>query len=140
MPELNSAAGSILRSDIIDTVYDAGLSDYEDYEEEDRPSQRLYGPTLQSLGIKSDYGNSYSHQGQEEIITDDNNFEGLFYPCNICFTMPLFLDIDDDEIASYILSENEAHLKSNIWMKRNGPHLEEMEKKFVCFFMAYCRL
>jgi hypothetical protein len=65
------------------------------------------------LGIKRDCSSNYNSHGQEEIITDDNNFE----------------DIDDDEIESYILSENEAHLKSNIWMRRNGPHLDEMKKK-----------
>jgi hypothetical protein len=113
MPELNSEAGNILRSDIIDTVYDAAASDYEGFEEEEMPTRRLYGPTLQSLGIKHDHAGNNIEHGTEEIINDDNDFG----------------DIDDDEIESYLLSENEAHLKSNIWMRRNGPHLEEMEKK-----------
>uniref|UniRef100_A0AC35F5H9 Uncharacterized protein n=1 Tax=Panagrolaimus sp. PS1159 TaxID=55785 RepID=A0AC35F5H9_9BILA len=43
--ELSAQAGNILRLEIIDALYEAGLSDYDDdYEEDDdSPSQRLYG-------------------------------------------------------------------------------------------------
>ena len=37
--------------------------------------------------------------------------------------------IDDDEIDSYILTDREQELKTNVWMNLNKEYLEEMEKK-----------
>lgn len=48
----------------------------------------------------------------------------------------IVLDIDDEEINTYILSNEEAELKARFWMKLNGEHLAEMERK--CAF--YCEL
>lgn len=45
---------------------------------------------------------------------------------NIIF---LFQDIDDDEIDSYILSNAESEVKAKFWMKVNGEHLKEMERR-----------
>lgn len=41
----------------------------------------------------------------------------------------LFGGIDDDEINTYILTEEEVSLKTRFWMKLNGDHLKEMERR-----------
>lgn len=38
-------------------------------------------------------------------------------------------DLDDDEIDAYILSEQEVKMKTELWMVRNGIHMEELEKR-----------
>ncbi|EPB70880.1 TFIIB zinc-binding protein [Ancylostoma ceylanicum] len=40
-----------------------------------------------------------------------------------------FLRIDDDEIDSYILTSRESEVKERFWMKLNGEHLKEMERR-----------
>lgn len=37
--------------------------------------------------------------------------------------------IDDDEISSYIMSDNEIRLKTNLWMKVNEEYLKEQAEK-----------
>ena len=35
--------------------------------------------------------------------------------------------IDEDEIDTYLLTDKEANMKTNLWMKLNGEFLQEME-------------
>ena len=129
VPEMDSAAGNLLHSDIVDTVFDAAFDD--DFDDDyDSMSQTSYGPTLESLGIRREQTVDNNQFIDEEIIVDDNDFGGLICVSSTKFYCS-FSDIDDGEIDSYILSENEAHLKRRLWLKRNGHHVEEMEKKLV---------
>ena len=46
------------------------------------------------------------------------------------FQLIIFLsDIDDDEIDTYILTKKEAAIKERFWMRCNGEHLKEMDRR-----------
>uniref|UniRef100_A0A7E4V1A2 B-related factor 1 n=1 Tax=Panagrellus redivivus TaxID=6233 RepID=A0A7E4V1A2_PANRE len=113
--ELSSNIGQMVREEIIDNVYEYADDDFYDDDPGPSSSRRIdCGPTLEFLGVKPNSSIDESVVSEdEEILVDDNDFD----------------DLDDSEIDSYILSESEAKLKSRIWMKRNGPHLVEMERK-----------
>jgi len=110
IPEMQGEAANILRSDVIDTVYD--IAD-EDFDEEPTSSRYILGPTAESLGITKPDDTFEAPDTCEEEILNDNDFG----------------DISDGEIDSYILSETEAKYKSEVWMKRNGAILEDIERK-----------
>lgn len=38
-------------------------------------------------------------------------------------------DVDDDEIDTYIMSENEYQKKNGLWHELNAPYLEEQKSK-----------
>lgn len=49
-------------------------------------------------------------------------------------------DIDDDEIDTYILSENEYQRKDGLWHEMNAPYLEELKSEYenkilVCIYV-----
>uniref|UniRef100_A0A1I7RPR5 B-related factor 1 n=2 Tax=Bursaphelenchus xylophilus TaxID=6326 RepID=A0A1I7RPR5_BURXY len=108
VPELSNAA-TVIQSELLDTVYKMA----EDSEMSFDDFQSRQGPSLRSLGIISESVPSTSAQTPVENDNGELDLDG----------------IDDDEIESYILSNEEAELKSEVWMMRNGIHLEEMERK-----------
>ncbi|KAE9551095.1 hypothetical protein FO519_005692 [Halicephalobus sp. NKZ332] len=94
IPEMQGEAASILRSDVIDTVYD--IAEEDCFDDEATSSRYILGPTAESLGItKPDDTFEAPTTGEEEILNDND-----------------FGDISDGEIESYILSETEAKFKS----------------------------
>ncbi|CAD5210377.1 unnamed protein product [Bursaphelenchus okinawaensis] len=109
VPELSNAA-NVIQSELLDTVYEVVEENGTSNHVEQNSQQ---GPSLRSLGIISEPGPSTSYYEEK----DNENGE-------------LCLDgIDDDEIDSYILSNEESKLKSEVWMMRNGVHLQDMERK-----------
>lgn len=80
-----------------------------------------YGPTLNSLGLgrqnsePSSSNLNTSTQLQEVQTEEDTELKTD--------------DLDDEELNAYILSEQEAEMKTELWMIRNGQHMEEMEKR-----------
>jgi transcription factor IIIB subunit 2 len=88
-----------------------------------RQQVKNYGPTLESLGIRkssqlktevpSNSQPSTSEPVEEEPVNTELSLEG----------------IDDAEIDLYILSEKEAKIKENLWMARNGAHMDEMARR-----------
>jgi transcription factor IIIB subunit 2 len=88
---------------------------------------KTFRPTVQSLGLV-DSGASLSEitPSNELSSRDDNGDEapladedGELY----------FLDLDDDELNSYLLSEKEIDAKTNYWLKFHAEYLQEMEEK-----------
>ncbi|GMT14519.1 hypothetical protein PFISCL1PPCAC_5816, partial [Pristionchus fissidentatus] len=111
--EFGRAEESLIRDDILDTVF----------RESQKPAvvdvyrEPSMGPSLESLGI----------------------LRGAIAPPPIvAYSLPaqdaengdLFTeDIDDDEIDSYILTDQESQVKEKFWMKCNGEHLEEVARR-----------
>lgn len=48
---------------------------------------------------------------------------------NFLWSYNVFAGIDDEEIDTYILTKEEVDLKTRFWMKLNGEHLKEMERR-----------
>lgn len=48
-------------------------------------------------------------------------------------------DIDDEEIDTYIMSENEYQKKNGLWHELNAPYLEELKSKcrHLIFFLIF---
>lgn len=46
-------------------------------------------------------------------------------------------DIDDDEIDTYIMSENEYQKKNGLWHELNASYLEELKSKFGHFIFLF---
>uniref|UniRef100_A0A0N5ALQ2 B-related factor 1 n=1 Tax=Syphacia muris TaxID=451379 RepID=A0A0N5ALQ2_9BILA len=122
-PELLEAE-KIVCNELVDYVFDTA-------EEDIKPKTGMsscYAPSLESLGItdplKPASDVSTPAETYNKAIGDGEDMD--FEEC-MCFG----LDIDDDEIDSYILSKEEAELKARFWMKINGEHLAEMERKCV---------
>lgn len=44
-------------------------------------------------------------------------------------------EIDDDEIDTYIMSENEYQKKNGLWHEMNAPYLEEQKSKCEFFLL-----
>ncbi|KHN85330.1 Transcription factor IIIB 90 kDa subunit [Toxocara canis] len=111
-PELR-VADLVVRNEIVDMAFDAS-------DERQRPLAGMsscYAPTLESLGI--------SDPLKPQPVASKRNDEQ-----NECGNGELDLEgIDDDEIDTYILSKEEAEMKSRLWMKLNKEHLLEMERR-----------
>lgn len=108
---VGKAEAALVRDEIMESVYEAadnGLT-------QSTSQASNFGPTLQSLGIAPTQTITYK---QEHLAPADNP------------NGDLDLDgIDDDEIDSYILSNAESEIKERFWMKMNGEHLKEMERR-----------
>ncbi|KAI6183473.1 B-related factor 1 [Aphelenchoides bicaudatus] len=124
VPELQEAQVQI-QSEIIDEIYSVAENGNAHNEQSPFQEQVNYGPTLQSLGLaRQDHPASSSvlnsqpttSQYQQESLIDDGD-------------ELKFDDLDEDELDAYILSEQESKMKTDLWMVRNGQHMEEMEKK-----------
>ncbi|KAK0395108.1 hypothetical protein QR680_001121 [Steinernema hermaphroditum] len=73
-------------------------------------------PSTYTLGLHKMVDNIQSPEGSEGFEEDDDgelNLEG----------------IDDSEIETYLLTEKESKLKEKYWMKMNGEHMAQMEKR-----------
>ncbi|CAJ0960038.1 unnamed protein product, partial [Mesorhabditis belari] len=121
-PELGEVANSLVRNQIIDTAFDEA-------EPTPGPSSSInwnaFGLTPETLGIgRVIETNSnvmvpqqppaqLSSQESEEREDGELDLSG----------------IDDNEIETYILTEKEAEVKEQFWMKVNSEHLKEMERK-----------
>lgn len=46
-------------------------------------------------------------------------------------------DIDDEEIDTYIMSENEYQKKDGLWHEMNAPYLEEQKSKSLFCVIFY---
>jgi len=76
------------------------------------------GPDIASMGLANSLDDCSSIQPQSESIEDGNGEIDL-------------IGIDDDEIDSYIMSEQEAQYKDSLWMKINAAFLKE-QKGILC--------
>jgi transcription factor IIIB subunit 2 len=112
-PEIQEEREAV-QPELIDEIYDYEKSN-EQLVTEDRKFTEFqqkaskFGPTLDSLGIKS--GDQQPSIQESESIELDLG------------------DIDDKEIDAYLLNESEAKMKEGLWMQRNGAHMAEVEKK-----------
>ncbi|KAI6232742.1 B-related factor 1 [Aphelenchoides fujianensis] len=118
-----SEAADVLRSEIIDSVYKMAENDETivsnggDSSLSMSHQAQMYGPTLQSLGILQHPSTSTAPEVPPAMSAAEQMGE-------------LDLDgIDDDEIDSYILSREEADVKTDLWTQRNGDIMDQLEKK-----------
>ncbi|XP_028131953.1 transcription factor IIIB 90 kDa subunit [Diabrotica virgifera virgifera] len=71
------------------------------------------GPDISSIGLPNsleDTSNAYQPPEQLQL---DMNFD----------------DLDDDELDTYIMTDNEVHNKKTMWYRRNATYLEEQKIK-----------
>ncbi|MFH4976621.1 hypothetical protein AB6A40_003330 [Gnathostoma spinigerum] len=110
-----SEADSVVRSELIDTVFDAA---------NDSPRTNnvgmssSYAPSLEYLGISDPM--KPRPQGEDGKRVDNRQLEDGELDLQ---------GIDDNEIDSYILTKEEASLKTRFWMRLNGEFMEEREKR-----------
>ncbi|VDK87951.1 unnamed protein product [Litomosoides sigmodontis] len=108
-----TVADAVVRSEIVDLVFSAARSATS---MSDAGLSSTYAPSLISLGIapiKSEV-EPISEAKSEKFNGDGElDLEG----------------IDDEEIDTYILTKEEVDLKTRFWMKLNGEHLKEMERR-----------
>lgn len=64
--------------------------------------------------------------GLANSLEDTSN--ALQNPPSLAMDMSLD-DIDDEEIDTYIMSENEYQKKNGLWHELNAPYLEELKSK-----------
>jgi hypothetical protein len=76
------------------------------------------GPDIASMGLANSLDDCSSIQPQSESTEDGNGEIDLN-------------GIDDDEIDSYIMSEQEAQYKDSLWMKINATFLKEQKGIFL---------
>ncbi|KAK6034081.1 transcription factor TFIIB repeat-containing domain protein [Cooperia oncophora] len=119
-PEVGVAEGNLVRNEIMDSVYRAAD------DEEERPKTPDYshlGPTLHSLGISplkpSPVPSLNTSVETSTPLPSQDRPDGSLD----------LSGIDDDEIDTYILTAKESELKERFWMKLNGEHLKEMERR-----------
>uniref|UniRef100_A0A915PZ37 B-related factor 1 n=1 Tax=Setaria digitata TaxID=48799 RepID=A0A915PZ37_9BILA len=106
-------ADAMVRNEIVDLVFSAAKSATP---LSDAGISSTYAPSLVSLGI-TPVKNEVEPAAEIEREQANNNGE-------------LDLEgIDDDEIDTYILTREEVDLKTRFWMKINGEHLKEMERR-----------
>ncbi|VDM96118.1 unnamed protein product [Thelazia callipaeda] len=110
-----ASADAVVRNEIVDLVFSAATND--------APLSNVgmsstFAPSLTSLGIVP------SKNETEIIVVNDDDRK------TTDFTDDLDIEgIDDDEINSYILTEEEVGVKTRFWMKVNGEYMKEMEKR-----------
>uniref|UniRef100_F1KRU3 B-related factor 1 n=1 Tax=Ascaris suum TaxID=6253 RepID=F1KRU3_ASCSU len=111
-PELR-LADPLVRDEIVEMAFDAG----DERQRQVAGMSSCYAPTLESLGISDPLKPQPLPSKQVDDFEENSNGE-------------LDLEgIDDDEIDTYILSREEAEMKSRLWMKLNKEHLAEMERR-----------
>ncbi|KAI6197394.1 hypothetical protein M3Y94_01218800 [Aphelenchoides besseyi] len=121
--DLNEAA-DVIRGEIIDSVYqmaEDGTSETTNDGMEQPHSMshqaQHFGPTLTSLGISSQ-------------PSANNNVDSAIANSAVEEMGELDLEgIDDDEIDTYILSNEESKVKSELWLQRNGAVMQDIEKR-----------
>ncbi|CAI4230112.1 unnamed protein product [Auanema sp. JU1783] len=109
-PDVGQAEERLVRNDIIDSVFEAADEVTSD---KDDSQYAQFRPTLESLGIASSSSGVSTRMKYCDVPNGELELD----------------DIDDDEIDTYILSSAEASLKEKFWMKSNGEHLKEMERR-----------
>ncbi|VDO48119.1 unnamed protein product [Haemonchus placei] len=119
-PEVGVAEGNLVRNEIMDSVY--RVADGED-ERPKTPDYSKFAPTLHSLGITplqpaSVAGRNDSADSATPLPSQDRPDGSLDLS-----------GIDDDEIDTYILTAKESEVKERFWMRLNGEHLKEMERR-----------
>lgn len=111
--EMGRAEKALIMDDVLDSVYrEVGTPGVEDVYRE-----TSWGPSLESLGIMKG-GVAPPPSFSYSLPAQDGENGDLFTE-----------DIDDDEIDSYILTDQEAQVKEKFWMKCNGEHLEEVARR-----------
>ncbi|CAJ0585766.1 unnamed protein product, partial [Mesorhabditis spiculigera] len=116
-PEVGAIGDQIIRNSIIDTAFDTA---YGNAGPSTQHHWSAFQVTAEQLGI-GNYLNSSTHSNQPEVQEE----------------LPLEREdgeldlsgIDDREIDSYILTDKETEIKTTVWMKVNGEHLQEMEER-----------
>ncbi|CAJ0604711.1 unnamed protein product [Cylicocyclus nassatus] len=114
--EVGTAEEALLRDEVVDTVFRA-VDEEEEERSNETNSYSKYAPSLQSLGITQ---------------APANGIARTYAPLPAQDTPDGSLDltgIDDDEIDTYILTTRESEMKERFWMKLNGEHLKEMERR-----------
>lgn len=133
-PELREAE-SFLRDELLEDVMNGSTwesaKDSDASALEETPSQRLieFHPTLESLGI-----NRPSTSTGAGIAAAGASAAG---DSNLSQAAPLAPDdgelnlegIDDSELDAYLLNEEEAQMKSRIWLSMNGKFIETQEQR-----------
>lgn len=76
------------------------------------PPEEL-GPSMASMGLLEDTRENTATESEDATQTGEIDLN----------------DIDDNEIDSYIMSEQEAMNKDTLWMKVNADYLNEMKEK-----------
>ncbi|EFO21323.2 BRF1 protein [Loa loa] len=106
-------ADAVVRNEIVDLVFSAARSTTP---LSDAGMSSTYAPSLVSLGItpiKNEVEPIIETSSEKLNSNEELDLEG----------------IDDEEIDTYILTEEEVDLKTRFWMKLNGEHLKEMERR-----------
>ncbi|VDM69231.1 unnamed protein product [Strongylus vulgaris] len=120
-PEVGTAEEALVRDEVVDSVFRAVD------EEEDSPETNNYSrfaPSLQSLGItQTPNGIARNYAPLPPQDTPDGSLD--------------LTGIDDDEIDTYILTSRESEVKERFWMKLNGEHLKEMERRQARFALIF---
>ncbi|WKX95643.1 hypothetical protein Q1695_012252 [Nippostrongylus brasiliensis] len=112
-PEVGVAEGKLVQNEIMDSVFRAAD------EEPETPNYSMYAPSLVSLGITQPKTNIYATPPVYPILPPHDRPDGSLD----------LTGIDDDEIDTYILTETESAMKERFWMKLNGEHMKEMERR-----------
>lgn len=123
---------------------------------------QAYGPSLESLGITrhsrettcislppSDHPNGELNlEGKTFVFLNIINEPSFYYTIVVDNSLIIFIvcskhcsGIDDDEIDTYLLTESESLLKERFWMKVNGDHMREVEKRLCSgmkVWLSYC--
>ncbi|KAK6738697.1 hypothetical protein RB195_020671 [Necator americanus] len=115
-PEVGTAEEALVRDEVMDTVYQA----VDEEERSEGSNYNQYAPSLQSLGITQSpvTANGVITSSSAPLPSQDRPDGSLD-----------LTGIDDDEIDSYILTSKESEVKERFWMKLNGEHLKEMERR-----------
>lgn len=81
-------------------------------------------PTAEDLGLNSSINNQF-----EKTITDDVIEEGGQKKTSDNDGELIYDDLDDNELNSYLLNQNEIQTKTNYWLKCHAEYLKEVEEK-----------
>jgi transcription factor IIIB subunit 2 len=79
----------------------------------------MTGPDIASMGLANSMDDCPEIRPQSKCMEDGSGEIDL-------------TGIDDDEIDSYIMSEQETQYKDSLWMKINATYLKEQKGTF-CF-------
>lgn len=75
----------------------------------------LTGPSIATMGLLGDTRQNTSNETETVVETGEIDLN----------------DIDDNEIDSYIMSEQEATNKDSLWMKVNAEYLKDLQGNHI---------
>ncbi|XP_015121966.1 transcription factor IIIB 90 kDa subunit [Diachasma alloeum] len=84
------------------------------------------GTSSETIGLGPDIASMGLGLSMNESHLNDRNEDDLFETENGEIDMT---DVDDEELDSYIMTEKEASMKSNLWHKVNATYLEQQKEK-----------